>query len=274
MDVKSISNTVKTFGPNIKVNLYDVKTYIEKISDTKTEIVILPENFALMPENDNDYIKFSENLDDGQIQNYISDLARRYKLWIVAGTIPVKSSDSERVMASTITYDDTGRRVSLYNKIHLFDVTLPKSKESYNESKYFMPGEKIEVIDTPIGRAGIACCYDLRFPELFRLQQDKKIEVIILPASFTEQTGKVHWETLIKARAIENLSYVVTSCQGGYHINGKKTFGHTMIVSPWGKTLDKLEKGKGFITSEIDLSQLKSIRENFPVLDHMKLINK
>ena len=176
-----------------------------------------------MPENDNDYIKFSENLDDGQIQNYISDLARRYKLWIVAGTIPVKSSDSERVMASTITYDDTGRRVSLYNKIHLFDVTLPKSKESYNESKYFMPGEKIEVIDdTPIGRAGIACCYDLRFPELFRLQQDKKIEVIILPASFTEQTGKVHWETLIKARAIENLSYVVTSCQGGYHINGKR----------------------------------------------------
>ena len=125
-------------GPNIKVNLYDVKTYIEKISDTKTEIVILPENFALMPENDNDYIKFSENLDDGQIQNYISDLARRYKLWIVAGTIPVKSSDSERVMASTITYDDTGRRVSLYNKIHLFDVTLPKSKESYNESKYFI----------------------------------------------------------------------------------------------------------------------------------------
>mgnify|MGYP001291327987 FL=1 len=259
-------------GPNIKVNLYDVKTYIEQISETKTEIVVLPENFALMPENDNDYIKFSENLDDGQIQNYISDLARRYKLWIVAGTIPIKSPDNERVMASTITYDDTGKRVSLYNKIHLFDVTLPKSKESYNESKYFMPGETIEVIDTPIGRAGIACCYDLRFPELFRLQQDKKIEVIILPASFTEQTGKVHWETLIKARAIENLSYVVTSCQGGYHINGKKTFGHTMTVSPWGKTLDKLEKGKGFITSEIDLSQLKSIRENFPVLDHMKLI--
>ena len=116
--------------------------------------------------------------------------------------------------------------------------------------------------------------HDLQQVKNSRLQQDKKIEVIILPASFTEQTGKVHWETLIKARAIENLSYVVTSCQGGYHINGKKTFGHTMIVSPWGKTLDKLEKGKGFITSEIDLSQLKSIRENFPVLDHMKLINK
>ena len=111
------------------------------------------------------------------------------------------------------------------------------------------------MIDTPIGRAGIACCYDLRFPELFRIQQEKKIEVIILPASFTEQTGKVHWETLVKARAIENLSYVVTSCQGGYHINGKKTYGHTMIVSPWGKTLETLEKGKGFVSSEIDLIQ-------------------
>ena len=261
-------------GPNIKVNLFDIKSYIEQISDSDSKIVVLPENFALMPENDNDYIKFAEKLDDGQIQNSISTLASTYKIWIVAGTIPIKSSDKNRVMASTITYDHTGKRVSLYNKIHLFDVTLPKSKESYNESKYFMPGDKIEVLDTPIGRVGIACCYDLRFPELFRLQQEKEIEVIILPASFTEQTGKVHWETLIKARAIENLSYVVSSCQGGYHINGKKTYGHTMIVNPWGKTLEILEKGKGFITSEIDLVQLKSIRQNFPVLDHMKLIKK
>ena len=177
--------------------------------------------------------------------------------------------DSAKKMAQKIFLE-----TSKYDKIHLFDVTLPKSQESYNESKYFMPGDKIEVIDTPIGRAGIACCYDLRFPELFRLQQEQKVDVIILPASFTEQTGKVHWETLIKARAIENLSFVVSSCQGGYHINGKKTFGHTMIVNPWGQTLDMLEKGKGFISSDIDLSQLKSIRENFPVLEHMKLISK
>ena len=261
-------------GPNIKVNLYDVKTYMDQIMAANSKLVVLPENFALMPENDNDYIKYSETLGDGQIQNYISDLASTYKVWIVAGTIPIKSSDNKRVMASTITYDHSGQRVSLYNKIHLFDVTLPKSKESYNESKYFMPGDQIEVLDTPIGRVGIACCYDLRFPELFRLQQEKNIEVIILPASFTEQTGKVHWETLVKARAIENLSYVVTSCQGGYHINGKKTFGHSMIVSPWGKTLDCIDMGKGFISSEIDLIQLKSIRQNFPVLDHMKLIKK
>ena len=258
-------------GPNIKVNLFDVKTYIEQIADTDSKMVVLPENFALMPENDEDYIKHSESLGDGPIQNYMSELANRYNIWIVSGTIPIKSSDENRVMASTITYNNDGERVSVYNKIHLFDVTLPKSTESYNESKYFMPGDKVEVIDTPIGRAGIACCYDLRFPELFRLQQDKEIEVIILPASFTEQTGKVHWETLIKARAIENLSYVVSSCQGGYHINGKKTYGHSMIVNPWGKTLDIIDKGKGFISSKIDLGLLKSIRENFPVLDHMKL---
>jgi nitrilase len=261
-------------GPNIKVNLYDVSTLIEQIADTDSKMVVLPENFALMPENDEDYIKSSEVLGDGQIQNHLSELASKYKLWIVGGTIPIKSTDDNRVMASTITYNDNGERVSLYNKIHLFDVTLPKSKESYNESKYFMPGEKIEVIDTPIGRAGIACCYDLRFPELFRLQHEKNIDVIILPASFTEQTGKVHWETLVKARAIENLSFVVSSCQGGYHINGKKTYGHSMIVNPWGQTLDIIEKGKGFISAAIDLTQLRSIRENFPVLDHMKLLNK
>ncbi len=261
-------------GPNIKVNLFDVTSFIEKIADTDSKIVVLPENFALMPENDSDYIKHAEDLGDGQIQNCLSDLASRYKIWIVGGTIPIKSSDKNRVFASTITYNEKGERVSLYNKIHLFDVTLPKSKESYNESKYFVPGDKIEIIDTPIGKAGIACCYDLRFPELFRLQHEEKIEVIILPASFTEQTGKRHWEPLIKARAIENLCYVVSSCQGGYHINGKETYGHSMIVNPWGKTLDIIEKGKGFISSEIDLSKLKSIRETFPVLEHMKLIGK
>ena len=261
-------------GPNIKVNLFDVSSLIEKIADTDSKMVVLPENFALMPENDSDYIKHAEALGDGQIQNHISDLASRYKIWIVGGTIPIKSSDGNRVAASTITYNDKGEQKSVYNKIHLFDVTLPKSEESYNESKYFVPGDKIETIETPLGRAGISCCYDLRFPELFRLQQKEKIEIIIIPASFTEQTGKKHWEVLLKARAIENLCYVVSSCQGGYHINGKKTYGHSMIVSPWGKTLDIIEKGKGFITSEIDLLKLKSLRENFPVLDHMKLIGK
>ena len=261
-------------GPNIKVNLFDVTSFIEKIADTDSKMVVLPENFALMPENDSDYIKHAEELGDGQIQNCISELASRYKIWIVGGTIPIKSPDGDRVYASTITYNDKGENVSIYNKIHLFDVTLPKSEESYNESKYFVPGDKIETIETPLGRAGISCCYDLRFPELFRLQQKEKIEMIIIPASFTEQTGKKHWEVLLKARAIENLCYVVSSCQGGYHINGKKTYGHSMIVSPWGKTLDIIEKGKGFITSEIDLVKLKSLRENFPVLDHMKLIGK
>ncbi len=262
-----------TSGPNVKGNLYDVKTYIEQIADSSTKLVVLPENFALMPENDEDYIKHAETLGDGPIQDFISELAKTHGLWIVAGTIPIKSSDKNRVMASTITYNDQGHTESVYNKIHLFDVTLPKSNESYNESKYFMPGEEINVIDTPVGRAGIACCYDLRFPELFRLQQKQDIELIIIPASFTEQTGKVHWETLIKARAIENLSFVISACQGGYHINGKKTYGHSMIVNPWGQTLDIIKNGKGYITSELDLSQLTSIRENFPVLKHIKLLD-
>ena len=253
-------------GPNVKVNLYDVKTFIEQIADLGSKMVVLPENFALMPENDADYIKHAEELGDGQIQNYLSELASSYKIWIVGGTIPIKSKDKDRVMASTITFNEKGEQVSLYNKIHLFDVTLPKSKESYNESKYFMAGDKIEVIDTPIGRAGIACCYDLRFPELFRLQHEQKIDVIILPASFTEQTGKVHWETLIKARAIENFCYIFAPAQGGTHYNGRKTFGHSMIVSPDGKILKELKKKEGVITTLVDPNYSKILRKKIPSL--------
>ena len=197
-------------------------------------------------------------------------IAKKKSVWILLGSIIIKDNKNKLYNRSYLI-NSKGNIQCKYDKIHMFDVKISK-KESYKESKIFKPGKKVVVTNTPWGKIGLSICYDLRFPELFRLQQEKGIEVIILPASFTEQTGKVHWEALIKARAIENLSYVVTSCQGGYHINGKNTYGHSTIVSPWGKTLECIDKGKGFITSEIDLAQLKSIRENFPVLSHMKLM--
>ena len=265
-------------SPDIDDNFEQVIKQIEQAQtdwiDEYPTLVVLPECFAFFGGQDKAALELLTEANQQLLHDQLSDIANTYRIWLVAGSVPTPSPDINKMFATAWCFDPFGDLVDQYDKIHLFDVTLPKSKESYNESKYFMPGDKIEVIDTPIGRAGIACCYDLRFPELFRLQQEKKVDVIILPASFTEQTGKVHWETLIKARAIENLSFVVSSCQGGYHINGKKTFGHTMIVNPWGQTLDILEKGKGFISSDIDLSQLKSIRENFPVLEHMKLISK
>ena len=261
-----------TSGPNIQANLYEVATYFDEISKLKTKLVVLPENFALMPEHDNDFVRNAEIEGNGPIQEFLIENAKKYKFWIVGGTIPIKTKDKKKVTATTFVYNEKGEIKCRYDKIHLFDVKLPNSDESYNESKVFLHGEKIHVVKTPIGVVGLSCCYDLRFPELFRLQHKKNVEIFILPAAFTEQTGKIHWKTLVKARAIENLCYMITACQGGYHINGRRTHGHSMIVNPWGQTLEEIESGKGFICSKIDQKQLHLIRKNFPVLEHIRLL--
>ena len=261
-------------GPNIQANLLVVGDLLKEISKSNAKIAVLPENFALMPEHDNEFLEHSESEGNGVIQNFISDCCKNYKIWIIAGTIPIKTKDPKKVRAATLVFNDQGDIVCRYDKIHLFDVKLPDSDESYNESETFEFGDKIHVLETPIGITGLGCCYDLRFPELFRHQHLESVETIVLPAAFTEQTGKVHWDTLVRARAIENLSYIVTSCQDGYHISGRKTHGNTMIVNPWGQIMSKIDSGNGFILSEINRKQLHSIRQKFPVLDHMRLLKK
>jgi nitrilase len=261
-------------GPNVQANLLIVSNILEQISQTKSKMVVLPENFALMPESDSEFLSHAENDGNGIIQNFVAENAKKYNLWIVAGTIPIKTTKPNKVNATTYVFNNSGDVVCKYDKIHLFDVKLPDADESYNESEVFEHGEKFYVIDSPIGVTGFGCCYDLRFPELFRLQHSSHVETFILPAAFTEQTGKVHWETLVRARAIENLCYIVTSCQDGYHISGRQTHGNTMIVNPWGQILSRLPSGNGFIESEINRKQLHSIRENFPVLEHIRLLPK
>ena len=261
-------------GPNIQANLLEVGRYIEEISKTDSKLVVLPENFAMMPQNDSEFLLHGETEGAGPIQDFVSEIAKKHKLWIVAGTIPIKTKNPKKVTSSTFVYNDMGDVVSRYDKIHLFDVELPNSDESYNESEFFQHGKGLEIIETPIGRVGLAICYDLRFPELFRLQKKSNVEILVIPSAFTEQTGKVHWETLVKARAIENLCYVVTSCQDGYHITGRQTHGNSMIVNPWGQIISRLPSGSGFIESEINLNKLNSIREKFPVLEHINLIGK
>ncbi len=261
-------------GPNVQANLLVVSDIFEQISKTNAKIVVLPENFSLMPDTDDEFLKNAEDDGNGSVQNFIRELASKYDLWVVAGTIPTKTKNPKKVSATTYVYDNNGDTVYKYNKIHLFDVKLPDADESYNESETFNHGKDFKVIETPIGITGIACCYDLRFPELFRLQHKEGVETFILPAAFTEQTGKVHWETLVKARAIENLCYFVASCQDGYHISGRQTHGNTIIVNPWGQVLQRLDSGNGFIINEINRKQLQSIREKFPVLKHIRLINK
>jgi|TARA_Y100000996_G_scaffold353940_1_gene293968 predicted amidohydrolase len=261
-------------GPNIQANLLEVGKYLEQISKTDSKLAVLPENFAMMPESDSEFLTNSETEGSGPIQDFISEKARIYKLWIIAGTIPIRTDNPKKVTSTTFVYNDKGEVVTRYDKVHLFDVELPNSDESYNESEVFQNGKDLKVVKTPIGVIGLSICYDLRFPELFRLQKSHNVEILVIPSAFTEQTGKVHWETLVKARAIENLCYVVTSCQDGYHISGRQTHGNSMIVNPWGQIMSRLSSGSGFIESEIDIKKLNSIREKFPVLEHINLIGK
>ena len=268
----SIASIQLTSGPNIQANLLEVSKYLEEISKGKSALVVLPENFAFMPENDISFVKNAEVEGSGPIQEFIAENAAKYKIWIIAGTIPIKTKNPNKVTSSTLVFDDKGQIVARYDKIHLFDVQLPHSDESYNESEVFEPGKDLKVIETPVGIIGLSICYDLRFPELFRLLHSSDVEIIVLPAAFTEQTGKVHWETLVRARAIENLCYMVTSCQDGYHITGRQTHGNSMIVNPWGQIMSKIASGSGFVESEINHKQLTSIREKFPVLEHITLV--
>jgi nitrilase len=191
-------------------------------------------------------------------------------LWIVAGTIPTKTSIKDKVYSTCIVFNNLGEQVSSYNKVHLFDVNITEANEKYSESDIYLNGNSITVIDTPFCKIGLAICYDLRFPELFRKLSNEDVDVICMPAAFTSVTGKAHWEHLIKARAIENLVYFAASAQGGCHVSGRETFGHSMIVNPWGETLDIIKNNSGVIISSIDLNALNKLRKNFPCLSHKK----
>lgn len=256
---------------DIAKNLFVAKEFIKQAADQGAQLVILPENFAIMGLQPDDKLKYREAIGSGPIQDFLSLQAAEHGVWIVGGTIPLKVPDDEsKVYASCLVFDDMGQRVGRYDKIHLFDVNLSAVQESYSESSTIVAGDKIVVIDTPFGKLGLAICYDLRFPEMFRLMLQHNVELIAIPAAFTYTTGSVHWETLVKARAIENLAYVLTACQTGIHANKRKTFGNSMVVNPWGEVLVCLPDNPGVIMAEINLDFLRKLRQDFPALAHRK----
>ena len=257
-------------GPNLDANLLEVRKYIEKSKKLGAKLVVLPENFAMMVANDLMYLDIQEELGNGKIQDFISSAAEKNDIWVVAGTIPIKSTNGKKVYSTCIVFDNNGKIVSSYNKIHLFDVNIIESNEKYNESDIYFHGDSIVTLDTPFCKIGLSICYDLRFPELFRDLSSQGAELICMPAAFTAVTGKAHWEHLIKSRAIENLVYFAASAQGGYHVSGRETYGHSMIVNPWGETLDVIKNKSGIIISSIDLKSQFKLRKNFPCLDHRK----
>jgi nitrilase len=246
-------------GPNVNANLTEAGRLIAMAAAAGARLVVLPENFAIMGMSEIDK------------QDFLAEQSIKHGVWLVGGTVPLVANDSKKVRGSCLLINDKGERVARYDKIHLFDVHLPESGENYNESETIEKGDDVVVVDTPFGRLGLAVCYDLRFPELFRKMVDMGAQIITLPSAFTAMTGRAHWKVLLRARAIENLCYVVASAQGGYHVSGRETFGNSMIVNPWGVVIDRLTSGSGFVIADIDLDYLESTRQNFPVLDHRKI---
>ncbi|MFN4263237.1 MAG: carbon-nitrogen hydrolase family protein [Thioalkalivibrionaceae bacterium] len=270
-------------GPQVAANLAEAGRLLTRAAEGGAVLAVLPENFAQMAEPRAPF-DVAEAPGDGLIQGFLAETARRLGLWIVGGTVPLRETrfDGEtvggerpRVRAASLVYDASGECVARYDKIHLFDVRLPRSsagaEESYTESDVFAPGDAVQIVDTPIGRLGLTICYDLRFPELFRALLGLGAEGFVVPSAFTAQTGQAHWSALLRARAIENQAFVLAAAQGGFHVNGRETYGHSLVVDAWGRVVQELARAPGVVIVDIDLEAQRDLRGRFPAVLHRRL---
>ena len=251
-------------GPVVAGNLEVAGGLIAAAAAKGAQLVALPEYFAILGMKDTDKVDAREAPGDGPIQAFLSNAAKQHGIWIVGGSAPLTSSDPRKVRNSSLVYDASGKLVARYDKIHLFGFQM--GEERYHEASTIEPGDKPVTVDTPFGRLGLSICYDLRFPELYRSMKD--VDIILVPSAFTETTGRAHWETLLRARAIENLAYVLAPAQGGRHANGRETHGDSMIIDPWGSVLDRLPQGAGVVMADIHLDRMQGLRHNLPALSH------
>lgn len=251
-------------GPSVAANLSEAERLIKIAAEQGAKLIVLPEYFAIMGVKDTDKVKAAEQEGSGQIQQFLSAIAKKRDVWIVAGSIPIQSETKGKVYNACMVYDNKGKLVARYNKIHLFGLNL--GNEKYHEESTIVPGNRVVTVDSPFGKIGLSICYDLRFPELYRAMGN--VDLILVPSAFTETTGKAHWETLIRARAIENLCYVLAPAQGGYHASGRETHGDSMIVDPWGVVLDRLPRGSGVVIASMNLDYQASLRKSLPALTH------
>ena len=257
-----------TSGPEVGANLEQAGALLEEAAARGARLAALPENFSFMGLRDVDKRAVAEQDGAGPVQEFLARTARRLRMWIVGGTVPLSSRPDGRVAAACLVYDSDGTRVARYDKIHLFDVDLPGRAESYRESAHVAPGARAVLLDTPVGRLGLSVCYDVRFPELYRYLSAGGAQLLSVPSAFTSPTGRAHWETLLRARAIENLCYVMAPAQSGFHASGRETYGDSMIVDYWGRVLQRIPRGRGCAVADIDLSAQASVRESFPALAH------
>jgi len=253
--------------PDVAQNFSTAERLVAEAAAQGAQLVTLPEYWPIMGMTDADKVASAEHYGDGPIQNFMSQLAARHGIWLIGGTLPLVSEQPGKVMNTVLVYDPDGKQVARYDKIHLFGFT--RGDESYNESKTIVPGRAVATFDTPFGRVGLSVCYDLRFPELYRAMGE--CVLMVAPAAFTHTTGMAHWEVLLRARAIENQCYVLASAQGGVHPNGRRTFGHSMLVDPWGEVKTLLQEGEGVVVGNIEPEVLARVRDSLPALKHRTL---
>ena len=260
-------------GADVSKNLALVDRLLMDAAADGCTLAVLPENFALMGARGRDKVIVAEKPGEGPIQDHLREASARHGLWIVGGSMPMVSPKiaEGRVYGACPVYDDRGNVQAVYRKIHLFDVDLVDKQESYRESHWMYPGDEVVSVDTPCGRIGLSICYDLRFPELFRQLVDAGATVFTVPAAFTATTGEAHWHTLLRARAIENLAYVIAPGQTGKHPDGRSTYGHSLIIDPWGQVLAEAHGGNGYVAAEIDTARVTKLRSEFPALANRRL---
>ena len=262
--IVKIAGVQMASGPNVAANLSEAEKLIQIAAEQGAKMIALPEYFAIMGLKETDKAAVAEDLGKGPIQQFLADTAKKFEVWIVGGSIPLVSDTAGKIRNTCLVFDDQGNRVARYDKIHLFGLDL--GTEHYHEEKTIQAGDQVVVVNTPFGKIGLSICYDLRFPELYRAMRN--VDLIVISAAFTETTGKAHWETLIRARAIENQCYVLSSAQGGYHASGRETHGNSMIVDPWGVILDRLPRGSGVVIASINREYQASLRKSLPALKH------
>lgn len=253
--------------PRVEENLAEAGKLVARAAAEGARLVALPEYFCIFGMRDGDKLAAREEDGSGPIQDFLAAAAARHQVWLVGGSVPLACADPNKVRNSCLVYDASGKRVARYDKIHLFGLEL--GDERFNESRTTESGSEPKAIDSPFGRIALSVCYDVRFPELYRALAP--MDIILVPSAFTATTGRAHWETLLRARAIENLAWVIAPAQGGKHVNGRQTHGHSMIVDPWGKVVAERAGEPGVVLAEIDPAFQERMRTSLPALEHRRI---
>ncbi|WP_269509050.1 carbon-nitrogen hydrolase family protein [Burkholderia sp. IMCC1007] len=253
--------------PDVASNLAEARRLIAEAAGEGAQLVLLPEYFCFMGHRDTDKLALAEPYRDGPIQRFLAEAAQQHGIWVIGGTLPLKAPEPDRVLNTTLVFDPNGHEAARYDKIHLFN--FEKGDESFDEARTIRAGDTVVAFDAPFGRVGLSVCYDLRFPELYRRMGD--CALIVVPSAFTYTTGRAHWEMLLRARAVENQCYVLAAAQGGKHENGRRTWGHSMLIDPWGEIVAVRDEGASVVTGVIDPQRIADVRQSLPAWRHRVL---